>query len=84
MKIISYLIGVISSFVFFMFINISSAEISDRDLHLIKIAFQNGFESVFKLDEKEFKKLKNDRTKLIQTAMKKSKNYIGLITYLNR
>jgi len=84
MKIISYLTGFISCFILFCFLNISFANTSNRDLNLIKIAFQNGFESVFKLNEKEFKELKNNKEKCIQKAIETSKNYLNFITYLNR
>ena len=70
--------------VFFFSAIAAHGVLSNQDINLIKIAFQNGYVAALRLDIEEIKKIKDDNTTLQKKVEDASVGYLKRVHAMNK
>lgn len=70
--------------VFFFSAIAAHGVLSNQDLNLIKIAFQNGYVAALRLDIEEIKRLKDDNTTMQKKVEDASERYLKQVQGMNK
>jgi hypothetical protein len=58
--------------------------LSNKDVNLIRIAFQNGYVAALRLDIEQIQKLKNDNATMEKTVEAASERYVKQVQDMNK
>jgi hypothetical protein len=70
--------------VFFFCAITAHGVLSNQDINLIKIAFQNGYVTALRLNIEEIKKLKDDNTTMQKKVEDASESYLKQVQGMNK